>query len=110
MRNLSQRRSQKRWEENYSINKVSLGKTMSAMGADRVEMFHHSPFTPTWRSRDFWKGYLRRVGLEAWRLRACDSWCFSCGFEDHLDFHLEAIKKVLHRDDTSSLFSFADKN
>ncbi|OPJ87597.1 hypothetical protein AV530_001040 [Patagioenas fasciata monilis] len=68
MRNLSQGRSQKRWEDNDSINKRSLGKTMSAMGADReVEVFHHSPFTPAWRSMDFWKGYLRRVGLEAWR-------------------------------------------
>lgn len=42
--------------------------------------------------------------------RVCDSWCLCCGFRDHLDFHPEAIKKVVHGDDTSFCFSLADKN
>lgn len=30
-------------------------------------MFPHSPFTPAWRSGDFWKGHFRRVSLDVWR-------------------------------------------
>lgn len=68
MGNLSQGRSQKRLEENDSINELSLDTMTSATGADQeVEMFHHSPFTPVWSPGNFWKGLLRRVSLEVWR-------------------------------------------